>query len=135
MKTEQEIKKQLEEIYNHRLSLRIERKLKPTCKNCKHGCKKMIDLGSFGLSEYWDCTKDNCDFECKYTQDFIEQEMINDISDPSICGAKEPKIAALLWVLHDGKKEEEEIKEQKGKVFFEESKEESKTFWQRIFGK
>jgi hypothetical protein len=27
--------------------------------------------------------------------------MLNDISDPAICGAKEPKIAMLMWVLHN----------------------------------
>lgn len=27
--------------------------------------------------------------------------MLDDIRDPAVCGAKEPKIAALLWVLHE----------------------------------
>ena len=36
----------------------------------------------------------------------IEDEMFADISDPAICGAKEPKIAMLLWVLHNSRKNE-----------------------------
>jgi hypothetical protein len=35
----------------------------------------------------------------------IEDEMFTDISDPAICGAKEPKIAMLLWVLHSNRKD------------------------------
>lgn len=50
--------------------------------------------------------------ECKffkpaYTHDSIVQEMLSDIRDPSICGAKEPKIAALMWVLHENPEAEE----------------------------
>jgi hypothetical protein len=30
--------------------------------------------------------------------------MINDISNPATCGAKEPKIAMLMWVLHDNER-------------------------------
>lgn len=44
----------------------------------------------------------SCDrYECANTRESIEREMLNDIRDPAVCGAKEPKIAALLWVLHE----------------------------------
>lgn len=133
MKTENEIKRQLEEIYNYRLSLRIDRKTKKTCKNCKHGKVQEINLGQFGKEEIWQCSlfDKKCEFDCKYNEKNIEEEMLKDISDPSICGAKEPKIAALLWVLHDDKKGESKSSKQNSK----ELEEKSKTFWQRLFGK
>ena len=34
---------------------------------------------------------------------------MNDLKDPAICGAKEPKIASLLWVLHDNPNDIENI--------------------------
>lgn len=35
--------------------------------------------------------------------------MLDDVKDPAVCGAKEPKIASLLWVLHDDPEDENEI--------------------------
>jgi hypothetical protein len=111
MKSELEIRKQLEEVYEHRLLLRVERKMRKICRNCKFGINKEFDLGDFGTMARWECRYGkNCfsctDFICVNTQEDIEKEMIEDISDPSICGAKEPKIAMLLWVLHDKSKKE-----------------------------
>lgn len=105
MKSEQEIREQLKSTYEYRLSLRIERKEKPICKNCKEGLCEEIDLGEFGIQKKFFCKKGlnnkNCkSFKCKYTREEIENEMIEDIKDPSICGCKEPKIAVLLWTLH-----------------------------------
>lgn len=111
MKSEEEIRKQLEQVYQHRLFLRIQRKMKKTCRNCKFGINKEFDLGDFGTMNRWQC-KDgkNCyscsDFVCINTQQEIQKDMLKDISDPSICGAKQPKIAMLLWVLHEGVKNE-----------------------------
>lgn len=131
MKTENEIKRQLEEIYNYRLSLRVDRKTKKTCRNCKYGRKQEINLGQFGQEEIWQCSQldKKCNFDCKYTEKDIEEEMLKDISNPSVCGAKEPKIAALLWVLHDDKKGDKSSTKQ------EEPEEKSKSFWQRLWGK
>ena len=112
MKTEEEIKKQLEEVYEHRLQLRVERKTKRMCRNCRYGICKEFDLGDFGTMTKWEC-KDGkncgeyCGFSCKVTVQEVEDEMFDDIKDPAICGAKEPKIAMLLWVLHRGRKEGE----------------------------
>ena len=108
MKNEKEIKKQLEDVYEYRFALRLERKTKRNCRNCVWGVENTFDIGEFGKVSKWECKQsqkfsDKCTFKCKYTNEDIEKEMMEDISDPSICGAKEPKIAALLWVLHDGK--------------------------------
>lgn len=105
MKSEDEVKNQLLEVYRHRLMLRVERKTKHTCRNCKHGMKYEFDFGDFGTMSKWVCKdgksyNDSCGFSCLQGEKEIEDEMIADISDPSVCGAKEPKIAMLLWVLH-----------------------------------
>lgn len=109
MKSQKLIRKQLEQVYEHRLLLRIERKTKKCFRNCIHGRNKEFDLGDFGTLNKWQCQKgkkcDQCkQFVCLNNTQSIEEEMLNDISDPSICGAKEPKIAMLMWVLHDDKK-------------------------------
>ena len=107
MKSEGEIRRQLEEVYGHRLSIRIERYTKPCCRNCVRGVSREFDLGDFGTISKWGCRDerkcgDGCGFECRWTPEQIESRMLEDISDPSVCGTKEPKIAALLWVLHKG---------------------------------
>lgn len=107
MKSEAEIKKQLEEVYLHRLNLRLDRKLKRNCRNCSHQRETVFDLGDFGRLANIGCDlgqvfSKNCDFHCVYSHDCVEEEFLSDIANPSICGAKEPKIATLMWVLHDG---------------------------------
>lgn len=126
MKTEQEVREQLKETYEHRLSLRVLRKEKNSCKNCEKGSMQTLDLGEFGEYVKYVCMngyENKCNscplFKCKYTREQIEEEMFEDIKDPSICGCKEPKIAALLWVLH--KNQEEQI-ENKPKSVSEENK-------------
>ncbi len=105
MKSEEEVKAQLVDVYEHRLALRIERKTKHACRNCKNGMKCEFDFGDFGVMSKWVCKdgktySEGCGFSCLHTQKEIEDEMVQDISDPAICGAKEPKIAMLMWVLH-----------------------------------
>ncbi len=108
MKNESEIRKQLEELYARRLALRIDRKTKRGCRNCTRGICREFDLGDFGTMSRWECSdglrmeSEQCRFECKNTPEEIEREMLSDIADPSICGAKEQKIAMLMWVLHGG---------------------------------
>lgn len=115
MKSKEQIQKELEQLYKRRFLLRYARKTKKCCKNCKKSHAEYFDLGEFGKHEKYTCSRHdagiNCQFECKWTEEDIEKEMLNDISNPSICGAKEPKIAALLWVLHDG---QEKIEPQTG---------------------
>lgn len=101
------IRKELEKQYLHRLQLRIDRKLKNCCKNCQRGTEQEFNLGEFGIHTKFVC-KDcfETTFPCKnfkplHTKKSVEEELLSDIRDPAVCGAKEPKIAALLWVLHD----------------------------------
>lgn len=94
----------------------MDRRMKKTCRNCKNKSEMTIDLGELGKQTRYACSiggspsssKDCSKFICINTKESIEQEMIEDIGDPSICGAKEPKIAALLWVLHENPKDEDE---------------------------
>lgn len=137
MKNEEEIKRQLEEVYEHRLRLRVDRKTKRMCRNCKLGICKEFDLGDFGTMTKWEC-KDGrncgeyCGFDCRNTVKEIEDEMFSDISDPAICGAKEPKIAMLLWVLH-GKKDASEGEQPKKNERLDEPSSQSRvSFWDRI---
>jgi len=108
MKSEEEVRKQLETLYERRLALRIERKTKRGCRNCVRGVCREFDLGDFGTMSRWECPdglrpeSERCGFQCRNTAEEIEREMLSDIADPSICGAKEQKIAMLMWVLHDG---------------------------------
>lgn len=109
MKTEEEIRRQLEKTYEHRLALRIERKTKQSCRNCAYGTYCEYNLGDFGNIGKWSCSigkscgKD-CGFSCVNTPKQIEQEMLDEISNPAVCGAKEPKIGVLLWILHGSSK-------------------------------
>lgn len=113
MKDRAQIKEELERQYLHRLQLRLDRKLKNCCKNCKRGKEKEFNLGEFGIHSKFVC-KDGLEsgfpcscFESLHTNESVERELLNDLKDPAIAGAKEPKIAALLWVLHGEKKDEE----------------------------
>ena len=107
MKSEAEIRKRLEDVYRHRLGIRVSRCTSRMCRNCVHGMCREFDLGEFGSVGKWVCRDGHdcgasCGFECKTSEEEIEDAMIREISDPSICGAKEPKIAMLMWVLHGG---------------------------------
>lgn len=132
MKSEQEIRRQLEEVYSHRLSIRVDRYTRQMCRNCINGVNREFDLGDFGTMSRWECRDekkccDGCGFKCRWTIEDIENKLIEDISDPAVCGAKEPKIAMLLWVLHKGNdkvKKNGDGNEQKNWP----------TFWQRIRG-
>lgn len=110
MKDINTIKKELEKQYLYRLQLRLDRKLKNCCKNCKRGSEREFDLGEFGIHTKFVCKEGfEASFPCEnfeplHTNKSIEENLLSDIRDPAICGAKEPKIAALLWVLHDGDK-------------------------------
>ena len=108
MKSQQKVTAELEKQYLHRLQLRLDRYLKPACRNCTHRVPLEIDLGDFGQATKYGCDAgkkpdaSGCEgFCCAYSRKQIEEALLNDIRDPAVCGAKEPKIAALLWVLHD----------------------------------
>ena len=59
------------------------------------------------ICENNDCCE-NCKlYDCKHTEESVRDCFINDISNPSVCGIKEPKIAVLLWVLRGDKSNKE----------------------------
>ncbi len=91
-----------------RLKSRYEQKMKKHFSNCSYSTtfnrfyvcnhKKFLKKDSYLI-----CTDDTCNncpfFSCKYTKELINLEFKKDVSDPAICGNKEPKIAVLIWVL------------------------------------
>ncbi len=107
MKTREEIIEELKRQYAYRLNLRCERYLRNECRNCTHKVERAYNMGEFGIHTHYDCAaghtyrKGGCpEFECGYNRAEIEGRFLAELHDPAICGAKEPKIAALLWVLH-----------------------------------
>lgn len=109
---EQKIKK-IEEALNvqlkKRLRMRYQQKMKKHFSNCVYSStlnrfyicnhKNNLKKDSFVI-----CTEENCGncnlFVSKYNKQKINEEFRKEISDPAICGNKEPKIAVLLWVLN-----------------------------------
>ena len=111
MKSKEEIISEIEKIFRYRLNLRKERMKKNSCRNCARGVRsEKLDDGvkyivyrcSDGLPFNYEGKCSN--FKCLYNDETIEGLMKKDIEDPSIRSAKEPKIAALLWVLQDSEK-------------------------------
>lgn len=108
MKTREEIVEELERQYAYRLNLRCDRYTRNECRNCTSKVARPYDLGEFGVHTHYGCAagktyrKGGCpDFKCGYSRADIEERFLEELRDPAVCGAKEPKIAALLWVLHD----------------------------------
>jgi hypothetical protein len=138
MKTEQQITEKVDSLFQKRLKQRKEKFLAKHHRNCLFNLSKDING-----EEHCFCTNVNnslvqneliflcenievcerCSFyQCKNTEKSVEEQMIKDISDPSICGIKEPKLAVLLWVLNDGnksleKKEQEKKEQEKNSSF------------------
>ena len=123
MKTEEQIKEKLEKVVQKRLEQRLEKYLNKHYRNCKYNLQKNVDG-----KEHCFCTNtssaivknelisicenaetcENCNlYECKHTEQSIRNKFIDEISSPSICGVKEPKIAVLLWVLTGDKSGDE----------------------------
>ena len=87
MKDRAQIKEELERQYLHRLQLRLDRKLKNCCKNCKRGKEKEFNLGEFGIHSKFVC-KDGLEsgfpcscFESLHTNESVERELLNDLKD------------------------------------------------------
>lgn len=111
MKSKEQVIAELYKQYGHRLNLRLERKLKNCCRNCRKHKVIEVNAGELGRHERYVCgaglveTQPCKSFDCLYTKESIEQELLADMKDPAVCGAKEPKLAALQWVLHDDPKD------------------------------
>ena len=123
MKTEEQIKEKLEKVVQKRLEQRLEKYLSKNYRNCKYNLQKEIDGNEhcfctnifspivknelISICENNDCCE-NCKlYDCKHTEESVRDCFINDISNPSVCGIKEPKIAVLLWVLRGDKSNKE----------------------------
>ena len=132
MKTEEQIKEKLEKVVQKRLEQRFEKYLNKHYRNCKYNLQKNIDG-----KEHCFCTNtssvivknelisicedaETCEkcnlYECKHTEQSVSNKFIDEISSPSVCGVKEPKIAVLLWVLTGDKINDE-------KCFIDDNKE------------
>lgn len=123
MRTNDEVKQKLEELYERRLKLRLKRCTRHSFKNCKWN--KRLDVedsngdldhrvglcfnpavtgGTEVVRECGEPQAETCqEYDSNHTKESIVAQFKADISDPKICGQKEPKIAILLWFLHDNK--------------------------------
>ena len=118
MKTKEQIKQKIEQLFQKRLCQRMEKYLSKHYKNCLFNISKEINS-----TEHCFCTNvknpevqkeiiclcesiEKCQkckhYVCKHSKDSVEKDFISDISNPSVCGVKEPKLAVLLWVLRNG---------------------------------
>lgn len=115
MKTEVQIKEKLEKLFQKRLEQREDKYLGRNYRNCIYNLQKEI-----GGANHCFCTNienpkvqtdmisicetpDSCNncvfYSCKHTKESVRSQFIDEISNPSTCGIKEPKIAVLMWVL------------------------------------
>lgn len=105
--------KQIEDTLNlqlkKRLKLRYQQKLNKHFSNCVFSTTMnrfyvCSHKKHFSKDNFLICTEEICSkcplFTSKYNKQKINEEFKRDISDPAICGNKEPKIAVLLWVLN-----------------------------------
>jgi hypothetical protein len=121
MKTKEQIKLKIEQVMSKRLKQRMDKYLSNNCKNCKYFCQKVVDFREIDYcknASFLKKTGDNiieetqkkCEyFSCKTTPEEIKSDFYKDLSDPSICGIKEPKLAVLIWVLREEQEEQHSI--------------------------
>lgn len=125
----QYLRQHLEKYIQKRLNVRIQQKLKKHFTNCCYSnclnrfyvCSNKQNLKK---DSYVICSEERCNFCDLYKQKYTQkdkQKIVNqfyqDINDPSICGNKQPKIAALIWVV---------------KLFGENKKQEKISIWKKI---
>lgn len=105
MRSSSQVWDQLFKLFKKRLQLRLDRKLKPICRNCKNKTDDKCEFNGFSFICY-KCNlkltfnkEKGCErFECLYTTGDIKDEFLKDLKDPAIRAAKEPQINTLLWV-------------------------------------
>lgn len=123
------LRQHLEKYIQKRLEVRLQQKLKKHFTNCSYSnclnrfyvCSNKKNLKK---DSYVICNEQRCSccqlYKQKYTlkdKQKIQQQFYQDINDPSICGNKQPKIAALIWVV---------------KLFGENKKQEKCSIWKKI---
>ena len=83
--------------------------------------------------------QENKFFSCKTTEEEVEREFLKDLSDPCVCGIKEPKLAVLIWVLREDEEEmaeENEVEKTKEAGIYREYPTHGFVYWvKRIYKK
>lgn len=131
MKTEEQIKQKIEQLFQKRVEQRLEKYLSKNHRNCLYNLSRTMDGKEhfFCTNVYNPNVKENiiylCEnnevckqckyYVCKHTPESVRSQLMEDISSPSVCGIKEPKLAVLLWVL---KEETETMSDDKDGSFF-----------------
>jgi len=118
MRSREKVENKLTEVYEKRVKLRIRKYLRRSFFNCKFNERLLIQDGSFSRKigtcvndavskdgKIFICDKDECangcrHYQCRHTRESIENDFLDELADPKICGQTEPKIAVLLWVLY-----------------------------------
>lgn len=118
MRSETEIRQKFRELYYKEFSKRKESYLSVRFLNCKYNIRyKVKDFGSVGFCKndnialmtkrkVFVCNEDICAEKCQYydclhTEATIQEDFDEIIKDPARCGYEYPKIAILIWMLHD----------------------------------
>lgn len=134
MLDEDVLKKKFWELYNKELKKKKEEFISRKPINCKfnerihiEGCgkvgfcnnKEILEKINKGVVKcnYEDFCKKCTKFQCKNTEESVEDEFLKILGDLSRCNNEYPKIAILLWTL-EGNVERQEKK---------------KTWWQKIW--
>ncbi len=119
MRTEKEIGDKVKELIDKEIRKKSEEYLTRGYKNCIFNFKcRVKNNGSVGFcknksvvesieSPVFVCSDDetakNCNhYICRNTKESLMNEFKEEISSPSVCGQKYPKLAVLLWVLKEG---------------------------------
>lgn len=123
------LRNHLQRYIQKRLDVRIQQKTKKHFTNCCYSnCLNRFYVCSHKQNlkkqSYAICSEQRCNdcqlYKQKYTnkdKQKITQQFYQEINDPAICGNKEPKIAALIWVV---------------KLFCENKKQEKNSIWKKI---
>jgi len=116
MRKESEVKEKFDEIYLREMRKKLSDYLTRSYVNCKFNTRfRVKGNGMVGFCQnpvvcisagkpIFVCSDDGvskkCEcFECKNEERSVEREFIEEISSPSLCGQKYPKLAVLLWFL------------------------------------
>ena len=101
----------LQKYIQKRLQARIQQKTKKHFSNCKYSnCLNRFYVCSnkhnLKRDSYVICSQDRCNicklYQQKYSnseKQLIVNQFYQQINNPAICGNKQPKIAALIWVV------------------------------------
>lgn len=125
MKTEKEIMNKANELYESFLQKKLENYLTCSNNNCIYNKRHRVrGYGKVGFCINQKLLKDknqpvyvcndlevakSCSYyECAYNEETVKELYKKELSTPSICGQKYPKLAVLLWVLQDDSDNEKE---------------------------